>query len=111
MGCNCTQNSAFKVQESERWAGSLEVNDTLNQMVWGPFVDEEEATIQILKLEHLADLDRITGNVEDLERIIWEEITIESESGAKIKKMCDNLQALVDSLRACLKREQQKREA
>ena len=110
MTCCSPVNEFFVVQDSERWAGKLEIKDTLNKMVWGPFNNEEEASIQLLKLEQLAELDHITDNVEDLERIIWEEITIDSESGDKVKKMSDRLQKLVDSQLECLKREQRNRQ-
>ncbi len=104
-------NTFFEVRTSARWVGRLEINDTLNSMVWGPFKSQEDAEIQLLRLKQLAELDEITAGVENLERVIWEEITIDSESGMEAKKMSERLQKMIDSQLDCMKREQKIREA
>ena len=43
-------NTFFEVRTSARWVGRLEINDTLNSMVWGPFKSQEDAEIQLLRL-------------------------------------------------------------
>lgn len=98
--------NAFEVRPSEQWAGRFEVTDTLNKTTWGPFADTAAAQCQVSKLEHLEELRRIEGRVGELERTIWEEITIESESGARVKKLGDNMLTLIETTYNKLQREQ-----
>lgn len=98
--------NAFEVRHSEQWAGRFEVMDTPNKTVWGPFENAEAAQCHVGKLEHLEELRRIEGRIGELERTIWEEITIESESGARVKKLGDNMITLIETTYNKLQQEQ-----
>ena len=104
-------NSLFEIRPSARWADHLEVNDTVNTMVWGPFPSPEYAEIQVLRLKTLVDLGDAISEIARIESTLWEEISIDNGADRESKKVAALLQKSIDSQLDCLKREQKLREA
>lgn len=103
-------NTRVAIRPSTRWAGQLEINDTINNMVWGPFPSNEHAAIQLARLKTLDDLNEAILEIARLERTLWEEISIDNGSDNETRKLASILQKSIDCQLDCLKREQKLRE-
>ncbi len=105
-----TADTCFELHPSSQKTGQLEINDTVNKMVWGPFPSRELADIQLTRLKTLVDLNEAISEIARLERTLWEEITIDNGSDKETRKVASILQKSIDCQLDCLKREQKLRE-
>lgn len=93
-------SSSFTVQSSQN---HFEVQDSVNNMTWGPFPTEDEARHQVVRLEHLAELQEILRKLTRLEESLWEESTLDTEASRQAKDLESAIRNMVDDHLARLK--------